>query len=145
MTQFLIGLTRDLLDTSGAPAFGHDALRVLDDDPAVRREFFAESADEITPADLAHYDAIYVNAPRVTRQSQDQGKREHGEAHCGLAAQPRGRLARGEGNNPASAQGQSGSGTLLRALYRQFVCQRSGGGRHHAAAGLGPSKIGRVG
>ena len=33
MTQFLVGLTRDLLDTSGAPAFGHDALRVLDNDP----------------------------------------------------------------------------------------------------------------
>ena len=69
MTQFLIGLTRDLLDTSGAPAFGHDALRVLDDDPAVRWEFLAEPAGEIGPADLARYDAIYVNAPRVTRAS----------------------------------------------------------------------------
>ena len=27
MTQFLVGLTRDLLDTSGAPAFGREALQ----------------------------------------------------------------------------------------------------------------------
>jgi len=69
MTQFLVGFTRDLLDTSGAPAFGHEALRVLDNDPAVRWEFFAEPGAEITPAHLARYDAIYVNAPRVTRAS----------------------------------------------------------------------------
>jgi phosphoglycerate dehydrogenase-like enzyme len=73
MTQFLVGLTRDLLDTAGAPAFGHEALRVLDDDPAVRWEFLAEPAGEITPADLARYDALYVNAPLVTADSLAAG------------------------------------------------------------------------
>ena len=32
----------------------------------MRWEFFAESGVEITPADLARYDAIYVSTPRVT-------------------------------------------------------------------------------
>jgi phosphoglycerate dehydrogenase-like enzyme len=73
MTQFLVGLTRDLLDTSGAPAFGREALHVLDNDPAVRWEFFTEPVGEITSADLARYDAIYVNAPLVTRASFAEG------------------------------------------------------------------------
>ena len=35
--------------------------------------FLAEPGGEITPADLARYDAIYVNAPRVTPGSFAQG------------------------------------------------------------------------
>jgi phosphoglycerate dehydrogenase-like enzyme len=73
MTQFLIGLTRDLLNSAGAPAFGEEALRVLDHDPAVRWEFFPDATDEITPAQLARYDALYVNAPRVTSASFTEG------------------------------------------------------------------------
>jgi phosphoglycerate dehydrogenase-like enzyme len=69
VTKFLVGLTRDLLDASGAPTFGHEALRVLDADPAIQWEFFPELTAEIQPEHLARYDAIYVNVPRVTRAS----------------------------------------------------------------------------
>ncbi len=72
MAEFFVGLTRDLLNAAGAPTFGSEALRVLDD-PALRWEFFPAPAAEITPAHLARYDAIYVNAPRVTRASFAQG------------------------------------------------------------------------
>ncbi len=72
MAELFVGLTRDLLNAAGAPTFGPEALDVLND-PALRWEFFPESAAEITPAHLARYDAIYVNAPRVTRASFAQG------------------------------------------------------------------------
>ena len=73
MGQFLVGLTRDLLDASGAPTFGREALHVLDSDPAVRWEFFPESVTEIAPAQLARYDAVYVNTPLVTRATFAEG------------------------------------------------------------------------
>ncbi len=73
MAELFVGLTRDLLDAAGAPTFGREALRVLDDAPAVRWEFIPEPAAEIAPAHLARYDAIYVNAPLVTRASFAQG------------------------------------------------------------------------
>jgi len=73
MSQFLIGLSRDLLDASGAPTFGREALHVADNDPAVQWEFFPEPAKEIAPAHLARYDALYVNTPPVTRASFAEG------------------------------------------------------------------------
>ena len=69
MKKFRVGLTRDLLDAAGEPTFGRDALRVLDDDPRVEWDILPQMADAITPADLGRYDALYVNAPRVGRDS----------------------------------------------------------------------------
>jgi phosphoglycerate dehydrogenase-like enzyme len=68
MAQFRVGLTRDLLDANGEPTFGRAALRVLDDDPRVEWEVLPE-ADAIGPDALGRYDALYVNAPRVARDS----------------------------------------------------------------------------
>jgi D-3-phosphoglycerate dehydrogenase len=73
MAEVFVGLTRDLLDATGAPTFGPEALQVLDNDPAIRWEFMPEPTAEIEPGHLARYDALYINAPRVTRASFAQG------------------------------------------------------------------------
>ena len=63
--RFKVGITRDILDSSGAPAFGPAALKVLDDAPDVEWEYLPEKVPEIGPAHAAAYDALYVNAARV--------------------------------------------------------------------------------
>jgi D-3-phosphoglycerate dehydrogenase len=73
VAEFFVGLTRDLLDASGRPAFGTEALRILDDAPGLAWEYLPESVSELTPALLNRYDAVYVNAPRVTRASFGNG------------------------------------------------------------------------
>lgn len=70
---FSVGLTRDMLDGNGEPAFGREALRILDDEPGLTWEWMPESVNELIPAQLARYDAIYVNAPRVSRASFGNG------------------------------------------------------------------------
>lgn len=73
MSTFTVGLTRDLLTTSGDPSFGKEALRILDGEPGLSWEFMPESVSEITPAILGRYDAVLVNAPRVSRASFGNG------------------------------------------------------------------------
>lgn len=58
-----IGITRDLLTGSGAPAFGEVALASLG---GLAWEWIAEDVTEITPDIAARYDALCVNLPRVT-------------------------------------------------------------------------------
>ena len=65
---FRIGITSDLLDARGEPAFGRRALEVLDV-PGVTWEWVPERFDELPPAVAARYDGIYLNLPRVTGQS----------------------------------------------------------------------------
>ncbi len=60
-----VGLTRDLLTPSGAPSFGNAPLALLSGDARIEWEFLPEVVNEITPAIMARYDALYVNAPRV--------------------------------------------------------------------------------
>jgi D-3-phosphoglycerate dehydrogenase len=62
-SEFLIGLTRDLMTGSDAPAFGEGALAALRSRPW---EWLAEDASEITPEIAARYDALCVNMPRVS-------------------------------------------------------------------------------
>ena len=73
--RFRVGLTRDILTTSGEPAFGTAALAVLNDDPRIEWEFIPEAVNEITPDIAARYDGIYVNLPRVTAASVARGDR----------------------------------------------------------------------
>lgn len=63
--RFRVGLTRDLLDARGEPAFGRDALRILDAAPHLEWEYLPDAAREITADHAARYDALYVNTPRV--------------------------------------------------------------------------------
>jgi phosphoglycerate dehydrogenase-like enzyme len=65
-STFRVGLTRDLLTGSGAPAFGDAALGALG---AFAWEWVAEDVSEITPEIAARYDALCVNMPRVTAAS----------------------------------------------------------------------------
>ena len=63
--KFRVGLTRDILDSRGQPAFGPAALAILDAADHLEWEYLAEPAREITADHAARYDAIYVNTPQV--------------------------------------------------------------------------------
>jgi phosphoglycerate dehydrogenase-like enzyme len=71
--SFRVGLTRELRDAQGEPAFGRRALEVLKENPAIEWEYIPEALREITPEVAARYDGIYVNAPKVTRASVARG------------------------------------------------------------------------
>jgi D-3-phosphoglycerate dehydrogenase len=62
---FRVGLTRDLVTTTGEPSFGTAALRLLDGAAGIEWEYLPERADTLTAADAARYDALYVAAARV--------------------------------------------------------------------------------
>jgi len=63
--EFRVGLTRDILDSRGQPAFGTAALDILERAPGLVWEYLPEIVSEVTADHAAHYDAIYVNLPRV--------------------------------------------------------------------------------
>ena len=70
MSLFKVGLTRDLLTASGQRSFGSGPLDVLEKAGDVLQwEYIRESVTEITPDVASRYDAIYVNAPKVTAAS----------------------------------------------------------------------------
>ena len=60
-----VGLTRDILDSRGEPAFGAAALEILDRAPGIAWEYLDSVVPEITADHAARYDALYVNLPRV--------------------------------------------------------------------------------
>ncbi|HET7097027.1 MAG TPA: NAD(P)-dependent oxidoreductase [Casimicrobiaceae bacterium] len=63
--KYRVGITRDILDSSGAPAFGETALDILRNARDVEWEYLPELVSVVTPDHAARYDAIYVNNPRV--------------------------------------------------------------------------------
>ena len=69
MTKLRVGITRDLKNPDGEPAFGRAALELLERSPALEWEWMTELPKEITPDIAARYDAIHLNGPRVTRDS----------------------------------------------------------------------------
>ena len=64
-TKLRVGLTRDILDSRGEPAFGAAALAILDQAPGIDWEYLPTVVPEITADHAARYDALYVNLPRV--------------------------------------------------------------------------------
>ncbi len=64
-TKFCVGLTRDILDSRGEPAFGRAALEVLDRDSSLEWEYLPAVVPEIGPELAAQYDALYINIARV--------------------------------------------------------------------------------
>jgi D-3-phosphoglycerate dehydrogenase len=62
---FRVGLTRDILNSRGEPAFGRAALGILDAAEAVEWDYLQAVVPEITADHAAQYDALYVNIPRV--------------------------------------------------------------------------------
>jgi phosphoglycerate dehydrogenase-like enzyme len=63
--EFRVGLTRDILDSRGEPAFGRAALEVLEGDSNLQWEYLPAVVAEIGPDLAAQYDALYVNIARV--------------------------------------------------------------------------------
>jgi len=63
--KFRVGVTRDILDSRGAPAFGNAALEILRNAEHVEWEYLPGLVSVVTPDHAARYDAIYVNNPRV--------------------------------------------------------------------------------
>jgi D-3-phosphoglycerate dehydrogenase len=62
---FRVGLTRDILNARGEPAFGGAALEILNSAEAIDWDYLPAVVPEITSEHAAHYDALYVNIPRV--------------------------------------------------------------------------------
>ncbi len=62
---FRVGITRDILDSRGEPAFGRKALAILDQAPNIAWEYLPRIVPEIDADHAALYDAIYVNIARV--------------------------------------------------------------------------------
>jgi D-3-phosphoglycerate dehydrogenase len=60
-----VGLTRDVLDSRGEPAFGRAALSILERAPNLEWEYLPRIVREIDPDHAASYDALYVNIARV--------------------------------------------------------------------------------
>ena len=63
--KFRVGLTRDILDSRGEPAFGRAALGIMDRDANLDWEYLPAIVPEIGPELAAQYDALYVNIARV--------------------------------------------------------------------------------
>jgi phosphoglycerate dehydrogenase-like enzyme len=63
--QWRVGLTRDILDSRGEPAFGRAALAHLENAGHLTWEYLPEVVAAITPDHAAAFDALYVNIARV--------------------------------------------------------------------------------
>jgi phosphoglycerate dehydrogenase-like enzyme len=64
-SAFRVGITRDILDSRGEPAFGRDALAILDRAPNLAWEYLPQRVSAIDADLAASYDALYVNAVTV--------------------------------------------------------------------------------
>ncbi len=62
---YRVGITRDILDSRGEPAFGRKALEILDGAPGIEWEYLPEIVRELTADHAARYDALYVNMART--------------------------------------------------------------------------------
>ena len=69
MQKFRVGLTRDILDSRGEPAFGRAALEILDRAGNIDWEYLPVVVREIDADHAAQYDAIYVNIARVPAEA----------------------------------------------------------------------------
>ena len=65
MSKYRVGITRDILDSRGEPAFGKAALAILDAAPDVEWEYLPQLVRELTADHAARYDALYVNMART--------------------------------------------------------------------------------
>ena len=83
--KFRIGLTRDFLTPGGGLAIGDNALRLLEKETRVSYKFFPKLSSEISPDQIAGYDAIIPLAPQITRNTLSKGNLELSVvARCGV-------------------------------------------------------------
>jgi D-3-phosphoglycerate dehydrogenase len=71
--RFKVGITRDILDARGEPAFGRKPLALLDNATVVDWEYLPEVVPHLTPDHAARYDAVYVNTARVPAAAVARG------------------------------------------------------------------------
>jgi phosphoglycerate dehydrogenase-like enzyme len=71
MKEFRVGLTRDFLTPAGDLAFEDIGLRKLEDEPHIVLEFLPDFSREVTPQQIAGYDAVISLSPAYTRRSLD--------------------------------------------------------------------------
>jgi phosphoglycerate dehydrogenase-like enzyme len=69
--SFRVGLTRDLLTPTGELAMGDIGLEEFQNTPQVSVEFFSEYLPEVTPQQIAGYDAVISLAPAYTRRTME--------------------------------------------------------------------------
>jgi len=67
--RFRVGITRDFLTPDGGLAFRDIGLDLLDAAPEVAYEFFPEHRPEVTPEQIADYDAVIALGPRFGRET----------------------------------------------------------------------------
>jgi phosphoglycerate dehydrogenase-like enzyme len=72
---FRVGVTRDFLNPQGHIAFGDIGLSLLDAAPGLEWDFLTENVPELTPEQVAAYDALLVLAPRVTARTLADSQR----------------------------------------------------------------------
>jgi D-3-phosphoglycerate dehydrogenase len=70
---FRVGISRDILDSRGEPAFGRAALEILDRAPDIEWEYLPERVPEVTPEHAARYDGLYVNMVRTPATAVARG------------------------------------------------------------------------
>lgn len=70
-----VGLTRDLFTGDGTPSFGAGPLGLLDGCAGLQWEVLPDAVAEIGPEHAARYDALYINAARVTAAGVGGGDR----------------------------------------------------------------------
>ena len=68
--NFKVGVTSDILDSRGEPAFGREPLKALD---AVQWEWLPRGLKEISADHAAAFDALYVNSPKVPAAAVARG------------------------------------------------------------------------
>jgi phosphoglycerate dehydrogenase-like enzyme len=73
--SFLVGITRDLLDPNGKPAFDTAALKILEDEPRIRWEFLDRIVSEVTPELAQKYDGLVISKPRAGALAFDAPER----------------------------------------------------------------------
>lgn len=67
--SFRVGSTPDLMTASGRASFNEAAFDELKANPEIEWEWIPEQVSEITPEIAARYDAIHLNAPKLTARS----------------------------------------------------------------------------
>jgi D-3-phosphoglycerate dehydrogenase len=73
MEKFKVGVTSDILNARGEPAFGREPLAALDGSPGLQWEWLPKGIREITADHAAAYDALYVNSPKVPAAAVARG------------------------------------------------------------------------
>ena len=67
--KFRIGLTRDFLTPTGELSMGDIALRLFENEPRVSYGFLSTFSPEVSPEQIADYDAIILMGPRFTHKT----------------------------------------------------------------------------